>query len=129
VSTYYQFRCPVHEEQGGFFSRQVWGCGNFDIFDNARFLFVHKDCGTIEILSEHNGNYSDHVEEKKWSERVLRDIAEDPTAYCPHSGDWELVQKGIDTEGKRWSDPAVEELAEEHRKNIEWLDRHADRPE
>jgi len=127
VSTYYNLRCPDHGEQGGWFSRQAWGCGNFDIFETARFLFVHKDCGTIEILSEYHENYINDWEERRWSERVLRDIDEDPVAFCPHSRDWDLVQKGIETDGKRWSDLAVEKLAEYHRKQIERLDRRADR--
>jgi len=57
MSTYYYFKCNKCDKIGGFFSRQAWGWGNFDIIASFKFLAKHcRDCGHehLRIIWEHD---------------------------------------------------------------------------
>lgn len=86
MSDYYEFQCPVCEELGGFFSRQMWGWGNCDIVETFRFITYHvSNCRarSFNIIWE-----QDDV-----ALTALRGIDHitDWDAF-PHSNDWETQQ-------------------------------------
>ena len=86
MSTYYKLRCPICGEQGGFFSRQMWGWGNCDIFGTFKVLVAHHDCGTVEIISEHHDSYYSD-EELRWLERLSADEFLRDRVW-PHATEW-----------------------------------------
>ena len=77
MSTYYHFKCEKCKTKGGFFSRQMWGWGNFDIVDSFKFLSKHtRDCGeeNIRVGSEHeDDDYKDSS--ASWGEHKVGRIA------------------------------------------------------
>lgn len=67
MSTYYELRCDQHDEQGGFFSRQMWGWGNADVIENTKFLMAHASCRAITIVCEDDNGYGDEAATQRWS--------------------------------------------------------------
>ena len=101
MSTYYCFRCADCKEQGGFFSRQMWGWGNCDIFTNFKFCVAHAHCSALEILPEWDDRWADDAEERKWAER-LRDeegLADD---VWPRATEWKKVTMGWEASHEWW---------------------------
>lgn len=96
MSTYYYFRCPKCREIGGFFSRQMWGWGNCNIYENFKFHVAHVDCGPIETLSEHHDLFASDQwdeEEVRWEDRLERDehLREE---VWPHASEWGWNREG-----------------------------------
>jgi len=112
MSTYYTFRCPNCAEQGGFFSRQAWGWGNANLFDNFKFVVAHVDCGNIlQVLNEHDDDYGDVNEELAWLERLdsdeyLRD------SVWPHAAEWKDVSESWEGAHAKWRAALPERLAD-----------------
>jgi len=90
VSTYYHFVCIKCQQSGGFFSRQAWGWGNFDIIDSFKFLAHHvNECGQdqIRVGCEHDEGDVKDMTDPENREQFLRDT----TQYFPCSDDWRFM--------------------------------------
>lgn len=101
MSTYYKFRCPNCAEAGGFFSRQMWGWGNCDIFENFKFHVAHVACGSLQTLSEHDEKYFDGEDELRWLERLAADEWLRDEVW-PHANEWQDVAAGWETAHEKW---------------------------
>lgn len=114
MSTYYQFRCPECREMGGFFSRQMWGWGNCEIFENFKFMVAHAHCGQLEILGEHDAAYFNHGEELRWLERLNsdEDLLDD---VWPHADEWEWVKESWEGSHARFRAEAARKLERERK--------------
>jgi hypothetical protein len=100
MSTYYYLRCSNCEELGGWFSRQAWGWGNFDIFETFKFLVAHADCDSLQILSEYDiDEYK--ADEKRWSQRLLGDAYLREHVW-PHADEWKSVAEDWETAKTEW---------------------------
>lgn len=113
MSTYYYFRCPRCREIGGFFSRQMWGWGNCNIFENFKFHVAHADCGPIETLSEHAGLFASEQwdeEEERWWKRLESDkhLREE---VWPHANEWAWSREGWETSHAKWWERMQESIA------------------
>jgi hypothetical protein len=112
VSTYYQFRCPKCGEQGGFFSRQAWGWGNDDIFENFKFFVAHAHCGSLEVVSEMEERYFAHEEELKWLERLNEDDRLRDHVW-PQADEWQEVAESWEGAQAKWRKRFEEKLKRE----------------
>lgn len=107
MSTYFYFRCRKCDETGGFFSRQMWGCGNFDIVSSFKFICYHTiDCGgngDIHVVSEHDDN--------AYKEKDKKEFLKLTEGYFPCSNDWDFVKDnwtGTRAEAdKKWIDNEI----------------------
>ncbi|PYI54259.1 hypothetical protein [Paenibacillus flagellatus] len=109
MSTTYYFVCKKCRRKGGFYTRQAWGWGNFDIIDSFKFLAYHtKQCGEeqIGVVSEHNEDYEDDL----YNERVDFYKSESYD-FFPFSNDWQLMHdnrdKTIDEINALWVEEAI----------------------
>lgn len=86
---------------GGFFSRQMWGWGNCDLFENFKFQVAHAHCGSLEVLSEHDDRYFNDNEERRWLEHLARD--EDlRDSVWPHANEWQEVGESWEGSHEKW---------------------------
>jgi phage FluMu protein Com len=61
VSTYYNFKCPVCKEQGGFFSRQAWGSGStHESARRADAVPLHQSRNNLPALLGGQPIHTDH---------------------------------------------------------------------
>ncbi|WP_051217574.1 hypothetical protein [Paenibacillus assamensis] len=104
MSTYYYFKCNKCNRKGGFYSRQAWGWGNFDIIESFKFLAFHTDqCGEeyIRVISEHNDDYEEDL-----NTETLEFYKRDSYENFPLSNDWgfmmDVKEKGIDELNEAW---------------------------
>lgn len=118
MSTYYTFRCPKCEEQGGFFSRQAWGWGNCEIFENFKFHVAHSGCGVLQILKEDDSLYANERERLRWLDHLKRD--EDLRSLVwPRAGEWAWVKEGWSEAKDRWLRGFECEYVGEHENSLE----------
>lgn len=109
MSTYYEFRCEKCKENGGFFSRQAWGWGNFDVIDSFKFIAFHTaNCGQeyIRVVSEHDNEYND----KKASRAKF---LQDTKNIFPLSNDWGFMRTTQENFKEKWVDKEIEDAVEE----------------
>jgi hypothetical protein len=98
MSTYYQFKCKKCNRIGGFYSRQAWGWGNFNIIDSFKFIAYHtENCGEeyIGVISEHDENFeADLIQER------IDFYTRDTIDHFPLSNDWKFMRENfeLDTE-------------------------------
>lgn len=98
MSTYYHFKCKRCNKIGGFYTRQAWGWGNFNIIDSFKFLAFHtENCGEeyIGVISEHDDDYEEDLNQEK-----LDFYNKGTINYFPSSNDWGFMREhnGLDIE-------------------------------
>lgn len=94
MSTYYYFKCNKCKRKGGFFSRQAWGWGNFDIIDSFKFLAFHTDnCGEeyIIVISEHSEDYEEDL-----NIEIINYYKKESFDHFPSSNDWKFMRENIE---------------------------------
>jgi len=92
MSTYYHFVCTKCNQSGGFFSRQAWGWGNFDIIDSFKFLAKHcNECGHdgIRVGWEQDDDEREDMTEPANRARFLDETKE----HFPRSDDWRFMRQ------------------------------------
>lgn len=102
MSTYYRFRCEKCKVDGGFFSRQFWGWGNFDLIDAAKFVMLHVGkcgCDKIRVVSEHDESFYPNSSVDAKHRIPFLDESRD---IFPRSGDWKFMRENIDDFNERW---------------------------
>jgi hypothetical protein len=105
---FYYFHCTLCRETGGFFSRQAWGWGNFDIIESFKFLAAHTPCDSITIIHEDKAEAQD---EQRWEKR-LQDKDDSVYHYFPHSNDYPLIRSefhNIDDMKRIWFEQRFED--------------------
>lgn len=103
MSTYYYFKCSNCKQTGGFFSRQMWGIGNFDIIDSFKFFAHHAvRCGTeyIGIYSEHEDKYYDW--ESMTDSGNRKKFLKETKDVFPLSNDWKFMEEKHKDFKKEW---------------------------
>lgn len=98
------FKCNKCNRKGGFFSRQAWGWGNFDIIDSFKFLVFHTDnCGEkyIRVISEHSEDYEEDL-----NKEIIDFYKKESFGHFPSSNDWKFMrennEKDIETLNLLW---------------------------
>lgn len=122
MSTYYHFYCPKCDEAGGFFSRQMWGWGNCDIFSNFKFHVAHAHCGPIHTISEHEERWFNAAPELKWLERLAADENLREETW-PHASEWDWVAESWEGAHLKWDEEFVKDLDRERREEEERASR------
>jgi hypothetical protein len=100
MSTYYYFYCKDIKIKNGFFSRQAWGWGNFDIIASFKWLcycIENYGANSIEIISEHDQQIDESLNNGfPYIAKLHLEFLIETRDIFPCSNDWNLNSKDME---------------------------------
>jgi hypothetical protein len=98
MSTFYYFECEKCKTRGGWFTRQAWGWGNFDIIESFKFICFHLEkCGAdIRTVSEFDENSGIDLAE---DDGARAQFLTNARGIFPRSDDWAFVARSMSKKG------------------------------